>query len=57
MGQVLHRGLLQGREPVGAATRVNNELAEVRRFSEGDRQGLVRRSVLMDPRRGYGNLP
>ena len=35
MGQVLHRGLLQGREPmgfgrsVGAETSVYNELAEI----------------------------
>ena len=35
MGQVLHRALLQGREPVGAETRVDNELAEVRGFLEG----------------------
>ena len=27
MGQVLHRGLLQGREPVGVETRIDNELA------------------------------
>ena len=43
MGQVLHRGLLQGQEPVGGGssvrveTRVDNELAEVGGFSEGDR--------------------
>ena len=37
MGQVLHRGILQGREPVGAETRVDNEFAEVRGFSEDDR--------------------
>ena len=36
MGQVLDRGLLQGREPVGVETHVDNELAEVRGFSEGD---------------------
>ena len=44
MGQVLHRGILQGREPVGAETCVDNELAEVggfRKVTEGD---LVRRS-------------
>ena len=35
MGQVL-----QGQEPVGAETCVNNELAEVRGFSEGDRWGF-----------------
>ena len=29
MGQVLHRGILQGWEPVGAETRIDNELAEV----------------------------
>ena len=38
MGQVLHWGLLQGREPVGADTHVDNELAKVRGFSEGDRR-------------------
>ena len=32
MGQVLHRGLLQGQEPVGAETIVHNELAEVGGF-------------------------
>ena len=35
-GQVLHRGLLQGQEPVGIETCVHNELAEV--------GGFVRRS-------------
>ena len=40
MGQFLHRGLLQGREPVGAETHINNELAEVGGFSEGDKQGF-----------------
>ena len=40
MGQVLHRGILQGHEPVGAEIHVDNELAEVRGFSEGDRQGF-----------------
>ena len=40
MGQVLYRGLLQGQEPVGAETRVNNELEEVGEFSEGDRGGF-----------------
>ena len=34
MGQVLHRGLLQGREPVGVEACVHNKLAEVRRFAE-----------------------
>ena len=32
MEQVLHRGLLQGREPVGEETSVHNELAEVGGF-------------------------
>ena len=32
-----------GGSTVGADTRVNNELAKVRGFSEGDRRGLVRR--------------
>ena len=41
MGQVLHRGLFQSREPVGVAvTRVDNELAKVREFTEGDRRGF-----------------
>ena len=45
MGQILHQGLLQGWEPVGAETHVDNELAKVRGFSEGNRRGgLVRRS-------------
>ena len=41
MGQVLHWGLLQGREPVGVAVLWG---AEVGGYSEGDRGGLVRRS-------------
>ena len=46
MGQVLHRGLLQGRESVGggrimgAEARVHNKLAEVRGFAESDRGGF-----------------
>ena len=40
MGQVLHWGLLQRREPVGAETRIDNELAEVGWFLEGDRGGF-----------------
>ena len=44
MGQVLHQCLLQGREPVGVKTRIDNEFAEVGEYSEGDRGGLVRRS-------------
>ena len=31
-GVVLHRGLLQGQEPVGAETHVDNELAKARGF-------------------------
>ena len=38
MGLVLHRGLLQGREPVGVETCVDNVLAEVRGVLEGDRR-------------------
>ena len=38
MGQILHWGLLQGLEPVGTETRIDNELVKVRRFSEGDRR-------------------
>ena len=37
MGQVLHRSLLKGWEPVGAKTNVHNELVEVGRFFDGDR--------------------
>ena len=50
MGQVLHRGLLQGWEPVGAETHINNEFAEVGGFwkvTEGD---LVRRSWVDVPK-------
>ena len=50
-GQVLHRGLLQGREPVGAETCVDNELVEVRGFLKVTESGLVRRFGLMDPRK------
>ena len=32
MGQVLHQGLLQGWEPVGAETSVHNDLVEVGGF-------------------------
>ena len=46
MGQVLHRGLLQGQDgsTVGAETRVDNELAKVRGFRKVTDGGLVRRS-------------
>ena len=40
MGQVLHQGQMQGREPVGAETHVDNELAKVRGFLEGGRWGF-----------------
>ena len=46
MGQVLHRGWLQGREPVGVAGLwgaegcVHKKLAEVRGFVESDRGGF-----------------
>ena len=46
MWQVLHRGLLQGREPVGMAglwgwrLRVHNKLAKVRGFAESDKGGF-----------------
>ena len=39
MGQVLHRG----REPVGTETGVDNELAKVTGFSEGDRRGFSKK--------------
>ena len=39
-GEVLTSGLWQGQEPVGAETHVDNELAEVRGFLEGDRRGF-----------------
>ena len=48
MGQVLHRGLLQGWEPVGAETHDNNELVEVECFSEVIEGGLVRRSWVVE---------
>ena len=45
MGHVLHRGLLQGQEPVGvpvvgAETCVDNELVEAVWFPEGHREGF-----------------
>ena len=46
MGQTLHRGLFArsggsgGGSTVGAETCVDNELAKVRGFSEGDRWGF-----------------
>ena len=39
-GSDLTSGLLQVREPVGVETRADNELVEVRGFSEGDRRGF-----------------
>ena len=44
MEQILHRVLLQGLEPVGAETHVNNELAKVRGFRKVTDGGFVRRS-------------
>ena len=44
MGQVLHRGILQGWESVGAETHVNNDLAEVGSFRKVTEGGLVKRS-------------
>ena len=44
MGQVLHRGLLQGQEAVGVETRVDNELVEVGGFRKVTEGGLVRRT-------------
>ena len=42
MGQVLQRGLLQDREPVGAETHIDNELAKVKGFRKVTDGGLVR---------------
>ena len=48
MGQVLNRGPRSGASRGGntmeAEIHVDNELAKIREFSEGDRWGLVRRS-------------
>ena len=44
MGQILHRGLLQGREPVGAEICVHNELVEDGGSWKVTDGGLVRRS-------------
>ena len=38
MGQVLHQGLLQGWVPVGTEKCIDNVLAQVGRFSGGDRR-------------------
>ena len=48
-GSIARSGASRGGSTVGVETRVDNELAKVRGFSEG--------TGLMDPRRGYGNLP
>ena len=51
MRQILHRGVLQGREPVGdgssvgAEACVENELAGVRGFSESDRGGSGKKTL------------
>ena len=39
IGSIARSGASEGGSTVGAETLVNNELAEVRRFLEGDRQG------------------
>ena len=52
MGQVLHRGLLQGRKPVGAENHIDNELAEVGGFEKVTDRGLVRWSCLCQPVHG-----
>ena len=44
MGHVLHRGLLQDQEPMGAETSVHNKLVEVGGFLKVTEGDLVRRS-------------
>ena len=62
MGQVLHRGLLQGPEPVGVGGLWVQRLVSTmswRRFGGLQKvtdRGLVRRSGWMDLRRGCGSL-
>ena len=43
-GSIARSGASGDGSTVGAETHVDNELAKVRGFSEGDRRGLVRRS-------------
>ena len=43
-GSIARLGASEGGSTVGKDTGVDNELAKVRGFSEGDRRGLVRRS-------------
>ena len=40
MGSIVRSGASGGGSTVRAETRVDNELAKVRRFSEGDRRGV-----------------
>ena len=56
-GSIARSGVYGDGSSVGAETCIDSELVEVGEFLEGDRGELVRRSWLMDPRRGYGNLP
>ena len=58
MGSIARSGACGGGSTVGAETRVDNELAKIRGFSEGDRRGFGKMVLgLMDLRRGYRNLP
>ena len=53
MGSIERSGARGDGSSVGAETRVENELAEVRGFSEGDRRGFGKKVLgFMDPRRG-----
>ena len=54
-GSTAGQGACGGGRPVGAETHVHNEFAEVGRFSEHDRGGLVRRSRV-DERQVMGVL-
>ena len=45
-GSVARSGACGGGRSVGSKTRINNELAVVEGFLEGDRRGLVRRSCV-----------
>ena len=57
-GSIARSGASGGGSTVGMETGVDNELAKVREFSEGDRWGVWREGHgLRDPRRGNGNLP
>ena len=57
-GSIARSGASGGGSNVGTETRVDNELAKFGGFWKVTDGGLVKKGPgLMDPRKGYGNLP